>query len=112
MNNTQVKAMLASYGRSVLGAAVALYLSGVTDPAKLFYALLAAVVPVAIRALNPKDKVFGLMPSTTEVANALSTANVDAGQVLENFLKAEVNKVVAKKPTPAKKPATKTTPKK
>ena len=31
MNTTQLKAMLASYGRSVLGAAVALYASGVTD---------------------------------------------------------------------------------
>ena len=29
------KAMLASYGRSVLGAGLALYMSGVTDPKDL-----------------------------------------------------------------------------
>ena len=35
MNTTQLKAMLASYGRSILGAATAMYASGITDPKTL-----------------------------------------------------------------------------
>ena len=53
MNTEQLKAMLASYGRSVLGAALALYMSGVTEPKDLWAALVAAIAPVAIRAINP-----------------------------------------------------------
>jgi hypothetical protein len=41
--DAKMKAMLASYGRSVLGAALALYMSGVTDPKTLAYSLLAAI---------------------------------------------------------------------
>ena len=40
--NEKTKALLASYGRSVLGAALALYMSGVTDPKTLAYSLLGA----------------------------------------------------------------------
>ena len=46
MNTEQMKAMLASYGRSTLAAAIAMYASGVTDPATLAYSLLGAVVPI------------------------------------------------------------------
>ena len=76
MNTTQLKAMLASYGRSVLGAAIALYASGVTDPKTLAYSLLGAIVPVAIRAVNPNDKAFGKLPSVAEVDAAVKTAKV------------------------------------
>jgi len=76
MNTTQLKAMLASYGRSVLGAAIALYASGVTDPKTLAYSLLGAIVPVAIRAFNPNDKAFGKLPSVEEVDAAVKTAKV------------------------------------
>jgi len=76
MNTTQLKAMLASYGRSVLGAAIALYASGVTDPKTLAYSLLGAIVPVAIRAVNPNDKAFGKLPDVKEVEVALKTAKV------------------------------------
>ena len=76
MNTTQLKAMLASYGRSVLGAAIALYASGVTDPKTLAYSLLGAIVPVAIRAFNPNDKAFGKLPSVEEVDLAVKTAKV------------------------------------
>ena len=76
MNTTQLKAMLASYGRSVLGAAIALYASGVTDPKTLAYSLLGAIVPVAIRAFNPNDKAFGKLPSVEEVEAAVKTAKV------------------------------------
>jgi hypothetical protein len=76
MNTAQLKAALASYGRSVLGAAIALYASGVTDPKTLAYSLLGAIVPVAIRAVNPNDKAFGKLPDVKEVEVALKTAKV------------------------------------
>jgi hypothetical protein len=93
MNNTQLKAMLASYGRSVLGAAIALYMSGVTDPKTLAYSLLAAIAPVALRAINPNDKAFGRLPEVAEVEAAVKKATVK---------KAPAKKAVAKK-TAAKK---------
>ena len=73
---SQINAVLASYGRSVLGAAIALYASGVTDPQTLAYALLGAIVPVSLRALNPNDKAFGRLPDVNEVDTLLKTAKV------------------------------------
>lgn len=72
--NAKTKALLASYGRSVLGAAIALYLSGVTDPVQLANALLAALVPVAIRYINPNDLAFGRVPDVKVVEEALQAA--------------------------------------
>jgi hypothetical protein len=89
MNKTQLNAMLASYGRSVLGAAIALYASGVTDPKTLAYSLLGAIVPVALRAVNPNDKAFGKLPSVEEVEVAVKTAKV--------VKKAPAKKTAAKK---------------
>jgi hypothetical protein len=74
--NEQIKAALASYGRSVLGAALALYMSGVTDPKTLAYSLLAALAPVAIRAINPNDTAFGRLPDAAEVDSAVKKATV------------------------------------
>ena len=74
--NEQIKAVLASYGRSVLGAATALYASGVTDPQTLAYSLLGALVPVVLRAANPSDLAFGRMPSVEEVDKAVKSAKV------------------------------------
>jgi hypothetical protein len=74
--NEQIKAALASYGRSVIAAATAMYASGVTDPKTLAYSLLGAVVPVVLRAANPNDKAFGKMPAVDEVDTALKTAKV------------------------------------
>ena len=90
MNTTQLKALLASYGRSVLGAASALYLAGVTDPADLVWSLLAALIPVVLRAVNPNDAAFGIVPSAKEVDKALKKATPK---------KAPVKKPVAKKTT-------------
>ena len=59
MNNEQLKAMLSSYGRSVLASVIALYTAGITDPKDMWAAFVAALVPVALRAANPKDKSFG-----------------------------------------------------
>jgi len=53
------RALLASYARSFLSAALALYLAGETDPKKLLAAGLAAVVPPLLRWLNPNDAAFG-----------------------------------------------------
>ncbi len=95
--NAQLKALLASYGRSVLGAALALYLAG-TPLEDLIYSLLAALVPVALRYVNPKDPAFGRkLPPVEEVAEALKDV--------------KVVKAPAKK-APAKAAPKKTTPKK
>lgn len=98
--NEQLKAMLASYGRSVLGAGIALYLSGVTDPKQLVYALVAALAPVALRYINPNDKSFGRLPKVEEVDAALKTVKKAPAK------KAVTKKAVAKK-APAKKTVTK-----
>jgi hypothetical protein len=76
MTTEQIKAMLASYGRSALAAGIAMYMSGVTDPATLAYSLVGAIAPVALRALNPNDKAFGKMPAEADVAAALSNVKV------------------------------------
>jgi hypothetical protein len=86
--NAQLKALVASYGRSVLSAAAALYLAGVTDPMDLLWSLVAAVLPVGLRYVNPNDPAFGRTPKVEEVSEALAKA------------------------TPKKAPAKKTTPKK
>lgn len=52
------KAMIASYGRSVIGAAIAAYAS-TNDPKAALNALWAAALPVAMRYFNPKDSAFG-----------------------------------------------------
>lgn len=57
--NDKLKAMLASYARSFLAAALAVYGTGETGWKVLLAAGLSAVVPVAIRAVNPKDPAFG-----------------------------------------------------
>jgi len=74
MNTEQLKALLSSYGRSVLASGLALYMAGVTDPKDLWAALVAAVAPVAIRAINPNDKAFGVLPDAKEVEKALKAA--------------------------------------
>jgi len=74
--NEQIKALLASYGRSVLGAGLALYMSGVTDPQTLVYSLLAAIAPVALRAINPNDTAFGRLPDAAEVDAVVKKATV------------------------------------
>ena len=53
------KAMLASYGRSMLAAVAALAVTGNTDPSALLAAAIGAVCPTALRYFNPKDMKFG-----------------------------------------------------
>jgi len=75
------KEMLQSYGRSFLGAALALYMSGNTDPYTYIYALVAAFAPVAIRFFNKNDIAFGKISGNstseevaTEVVKAVKKA--------------------------------------
>jgi hypothetical protein len=86
--NKQLKAIAASYGRSVLGAATALYLAGVTDPLDLVWSLVAAVLPVGLRYINPKDAAFGIVPKEADIKEALAKATPK---------KAPVKKTVTKK---------------
>jgi hypothetical protein len=97
MNTTQLKALLASYGRSVLAAATTLYMAGVTDPKDLAYSLAGAIVPVVLRYANPNDKAFGRLPEVAEVDAALKTVKP---------IKAPAKKAAVKKTT-AKKAASK-----
>lgn len=52
------QAMIASYARSVLGAAVATY-AATQDWKAALNSLWAAALPVILRYLNPKDSAFG-----------------------------------------------------
>ena len=74
MTQKEIKAMLASYARSVVGAAAALYAAGVTDPKDLWAALVGALIPVAARAVNPNDAAFGRLPAAKAVDEALKSA--------------------------------------
>ena len=56
----KAKALAASWARSFMAAALALYMAGVTDPKTLAMAGVAAVAPVILRWLNPKDASFGI----------------------------------------------------
>jgi hypothetical protein len=55
----EAKALAASWGRSFMAAALALFMAGVTDPKTLAMAGIAAVAPVILRWLNPNDSSFG-----------------------------------------------------
>jgi len=73
MTEKELKAMLASYARSVVGAAAALYTAGITDPKDLWAALVGALIPVAARAINPNDPAFGRLPGAKTVDEALKS---------------------------------------
>jgi hypothetical protein len=57
----KIQAMLASYGRSFLAAATAVYATGNHDVKSIVIAALASTLPVALRAVNPKDPAFGIV---------------------------------------------------
>ena len=54
----QFKAMAASWGRSYIAAALAVYMAG-GSLQQMAMGGVAAVVPVILRWLNPADKAFG-----------------------------------------------------
>lgn len=55
----EIKALAASWARSFLAAALAMYMAGISDPKTLALGGVAALAPVILRWLNPKDASFG-----------------------------------------------------
>jgi len=99
-------AIIQSYARSILGAVIALYMAGVTDPYLYLNALVAALAPVAIRYFNKNDIAFGKI-------SGKSTPEEVAAEVTKAVKKVQTKPVV--KPSPVKKdetPAKKSTAKK
>jgi hypothetical protein len=56
----EMKALAASWARSFMAASIAVYMSGNSDLKAIAMAGIAAVLPVILRYLNPKDAAFGL----------------------------------------------------
>lgn len=81
---TKQKAMVASYLRSFLAAVVAVVATGNSDWKALLAAGLSATLPVAIRAVNPKDPAFGLIADTAQIQ-------------IDKLAKADVKKKAVKK---------------
>ena len=55
----QLQLMAASYGRSVVAAVVAVYMTGSTTPTDYIKAGIAALIPPIMRWANPKDAAYG-----------------------------------------------------
>lgn len=85
--NNKMKAMLASYARSFLSAALAVYATVGLDPEAMAYAGLAAILPVALRAINKKDPAFGFV--------AAAVAKEVEKKAEESVAKAKVKKKAA-----------------
>ena len=108
--NSQQKAILASYARAILGAEIAVYLSGSTNSGDYAKALVAAVAPVVLRWLNKNDVAFGRGYTPTQFADVVVE---DVVKVAKAVKKTPVKKAPATKPavkktapkTPAKKTA-------
>jgi hypothetical protein len=60
MNKEQLVAAAGSYIRAALASVVALYMAGQTDPKVLANAFIAGLVGPLAKALNPKDKAYGI----------------------------------------------------
>lgn len=58
--NAKLEAVLASYARAAIGAALAVYMTGNTNPSDLLKAGIAALVPPLLRWVNPSDGAFGI----------------------------------------------------
>jgi hypothetical protein len=55
----QAKAMLASWARSSVAGALAVWMTGNQNPKDLAMGLVAGIVPVLARWANPNDATFG-----------------------------------------------------
>jgi hypothetical protein len=55
----QILAALGTYARAFLSAAIALYMTGNTNPKDLLMGGIAAVAPVILKALSPSSQEFG-----------------------------------------------------
>ena len=56
----ELKETAASWARSFLAAILAMYMAGISDPKTLAMGGVAAIAPVILRWLNPKDAAFGV----------------------------------------------------
>lgn len=90
--DAKLQAALSSYGRSFLAAALAVWSTGNHDIKGLVAAGLAAVLPVAIRALNPKDPAFGVV-----LNGASSEIEKKLAEILSDSNKKAAKKATAKK---------------
>lgn len=103
--NSQYKAILASYGRSILAAEAALYVSGNTNVADYAKALIVALAPVILRYLNKNDIAFGRGYTPEQLADVVVDTVVKATKKAP--VKTTPAKVATKSApkTPAKKTA-------
>jgi hypothetical protein len=62
------KAMVASYVRSLIGALIAVYSTGTTDPTNYAKGAMAAIIPPLLRWVNKNDPGFGRGNSKTPAA--------------------------------------------
>ena len=99
--SNELKNVLASYGRSLLVGVSTLWLSGITDWKLISFAMIAAVLPPFLRALDPNDPAFGRMPSPKAVEKSVKKTTTSVAK------KKAVKKSPAKKAV--KKPVRKTT---
>jgi hypothetical protein len=55
----QILAAVGTYARAFLSAAIALYMTGNTNPKDLLMGGIAAIAPVILKALSPSNQEFG-----------------------------------------------------
>jgi hypothetical protein len=60
MNTTKLKAIVSTYARAAIAAALALYLAGNTDLKALAMAAVAAVAGPILKAIDPSATEFGI----------------------------------------------------
>jgi hypothetical protein len=60
MNTAQLQSILGTYLRASAASVAALYMSGITDPKTLLNAFIAGLVGPLAKAVNPKDKSYGI----------------------------------------------------
>jgi hypothetical protein len=60
MDTKVLQSILGTYLRASAASVAALYMSGITDPKTLLNAFLAGLVGPLAKALNPKDKAYGI----------------------------------------------------
>jgi hypothetical protein len=56
----EIQQLFYSYGRSVVGAVLAVYMTGATNPTDYIKAGVAALIPPIMRWANPNDAAFGV----------------------------------------------------
>lgn len=56
----QIQQLFYSYGRSVVGAVLAVYMTGATNSTDYIKAGVAALIPPLMRWANPNDAAFGV----------------------------------------------------